>query len=228
MLQKIKHLSLVDQVIIQIESLIESGTWPIGKKIPPEPDLVNDLNVSRNTLREGIRALCHAGVLTTKQGDGTYVSSNSTLGVAIQRRVQKSSLLDTLEVRNALEQEAAKLSAVRRTEEDLEKIRFYQQECNSFSIIGDLKRYVDADIKLHQTIVESTGNRILIDLYTHITEAIQNSITVILKEQFSINLPKNMHDQLVNAIVAQDPDSAAQIVEQSINEIKRAIEVEEV
>ncbi|HEY2495260.1 MAG TPA: FadR/GntR family transcriptional regulator [Paenibacillus sp.] len=228
MLQKTTRLTLVDQVIIQIESLIESGTWPIGKKIPPEPDLVNELNVSRNTLREGIKALCHAGVLTTKQGDGTYVSSNSALGTAIQRRVQKSSLLETLEVRNALEQEAAKLSAKRRTEEDLEKIRFYQQECNSFSAIRDLERYVDADIKLHQTIVESAGNRMLIDLYAHITEAIQNSITALIKKQFHENLPQKKHDQLVDAIYAQDSEAAAQSVYLFINELKRAIEMEEI
>lgn len=226
MLQKIKHLSLVDQVINQIESLIESGTWPVGKKIPAEPDLVNELNVSRNTLREGIRALCHAGVLTTKQGDGTYVSSNSTLGAAIQRRVQKSSLLDTLEVRNALEQEAAKLSAIRRTEEHVEKMRFYQQECNSCSIRQDMEGYVDADIKLHQTIVESTGNQMLIDLFTHITAAIQHSITVILIEQFSAKLPINMHDELVDAIVAQDSLLAASVVQESMNEVIRAIELE--
>ncbi|WP_370877735.1 FadR/GntR family transcriptional regulator [Paenibacillus anaericanus] len=228
MLQKTKRLSLVDQVIIQIESLIESGSWMVGAKIPPEPDLVNDLQVSRNTLREGIRALCHAGVLVTKQGDGTYVSSNSTLGVAIQRRARKSSLLDTLEVRGALEREAAKLSAERRTEEDVERIRFYQQECNSFSVNGDLKRYVAADIKLHQTIVESTRNQMLIDLYEHITDAMQDSITAILKKQFVGNLPPKQHDELVDAIVAQDVDTAVRVVQFFIDELKRATEMEEV
>jgi DNA-binding FadR family transcriptional regulator len=227
LLQKTTRLTLVDQVIIQIETMIESGVWPLGTKIPPEPDLVHDLNVSRNTLREGIKALCHAGVLVTKQGDGTYVSSSSTLGAAIQRRVQKSGLLDTLEVRNALEQEAAKLSAERRTDEDLAKIRFYQQECQTLYNQHDLERYVDADMKLHQTIVESTGNRMLIDLYEHITEAIQDSITVILKKQVSDNLPLDKHDQLVEAIFAQDPDAAAKQVQQFIKEVRHFIEQED-
>ncbi|SFL59907.1 transcriptional regulator, GntR family [Paenibacillus sp. 1_12] len=227
MLQKTTRLTLVDQVIIQLESMIESGTWPIGTKIPPEPGLVNDLNVSRNTLREGIKALCHAGVLTTKQGDGTYVSSTSALGAAIQRRVHKSGLLDTLEVRNALEQEAARLSAERRTEEDLAKIRFYQQECLTFRKKREMEQYVAADMKLHQTIVESTGNQMLIDLYEHITEAIRESITVIIKKKFSDNLLPNAHDQLVDAIFAQDSDAAVQHVQQFIKEMKQAIEQED-
>ncbi|BBH20044.1 GntR family transcriptional regulator [Paenibacillus baekrokdamisoli] len=227
MLTKTTRLNLVDQVILQIESLIESGEWQVGKKIPAEPELVVELNVSRNTLREGIRALCHAGVLMTKQGDGTYVSSGSTLGAAIQRRIQKSSLLDTLEVRNALEQEAARLAAERRTEQDLEKIWFYHQECSSFTVSRDMEQYVAADMKLHQTIVESTGNQMLIDLYAHITEAIQESITIYLRKRFTDKLPQDEHHQLVEAIAAQDSKAAAKNVQQFFDQLKRDIEMEE-
>ncbi|OAB38253.1 GntR family transcriptional regulator [Paenibacillus macquariensis subsp. defensor] len=227
MLTKTTRLNLVDQVILQIESLIESGEWEVGKKIPAEPILVVELNVSRNTLREGIRALCHAGVLTTKQGDGTYVSSGSTLGVAIQRRIQQSSLLDTLEVRNALEQEAARLSAERRTEQDLEKIRFYQQECSTYTASRDMEGYVGADLKLHQTIVESTGNQMLIDLYAHITESIQESITIFLRKRFTEELPHDEHHQLVEAIAAQDAKEATANVQQFFDELKKVIKMEE-
>jgi len=227
MLTKTTRLNLVDQVILQIESLIESGEWEVGKKIPAEPILVVELNVSRNTLREGIRALCHAGVLTTKQGDGTYVSSGSTLGVAIQRRIQQSSLLDTLEVRNALEQEAARLSAERRTEQDLEKIRFYQQECSTYTASRDMEGYVGADLKLHQTIVESTGNQMLIDLYAHITESIQESITIFLRKRFTEELSHDEHYQLVEAIAAQDAKEATANVQQFFDELKKVIKMEE-
>lgn len=227
MLKKTTRLNLVDQVIIQIESLIDSGEWPVGIKIPAEPALVGELNVSRNTLREAIRALCHAGVLTTKQGDGTYVSSGSTLGAAIQRRIQKSSLLDTLEVRNALEQEAARLSAERRTEQDLERIQLCQRECNSFTASRDMKRYVDADMKLHQTIVESTGNQMLIELYAYITESIQESITLFLRKRYTEVLPQNEHSELVEAIATQNATLASNNVQQFFEQLKREIEMED-
>lgn len=227
MLKKTTRLNLVDQVIVQIESLIESGEWPVGLKIPAEPVLVGELNVSRNTLREAIRALCHAGVLTTKQGDGTYVSSGSTLGVAIQRRIQKSSLLDTLEVRNALEQEAARLSAERRTEQDLERIQLCQRECNSFTESRDMEQYVAADMKLHQTIVESTGNQMLIELYAYITESIQESITLFLRKRYTEVLPQNEHSELVEAIATQDATLASNNVQQFFEQLKREIEMED-
>lgn len=80
MLQKTNRQTLVEQVALQMESLIESGEWGVGMRIPAEPELMTELNVSRNTLREAIRALIHAGLLKTKQGDGTYVCSSSALG----------------------------------------------------------------------------------------------------------------------------------------------------
>ena len=66
--------------------MIESGKWGVGMRIPAEPELMNELNVSRNTLREAIRALIHAGLLKTKQGDGTYVCSSSALGAVLKKR----------------------------------------------------------------------------------------------------------------------------------------------
>ncbi|OQV39628.1 FadR/GntR family transcriptional regulator, partial [Bacillus velezensis] len=62
-ISKTSRLSLVEQVVAQIESLIQSDKWPVGTRIPPELDLMKQFDVSRNTLREAIRALVHAGLL---------------------------------------------------------------------------------------------------------------------------------------------------------------------
>ncbi|MGO1341619.1 MAG: FadR/GntR family transcriptional regulator, partial [Cellulosimicrobium funkei] len=42
---------------------VERGEWPVGTRIPPEPELVAELGVGRNTVREAVRALEHAGIL---------------------------------------------------------------------------------------------------------------------------------------------------------------------
>lgn len=64
---------------------IENSEWQVGMRIPPEPELMEQLQVSRNTLREAIRALTYAGLLKTRQGDGTYVCSSSVLGSVIKK-----------------------------------------------------------------------------------------------------------------------------------------------
>jgi 2-methylisocitrate lyase-like PEP mutase family enzyme len=69
--------SLVDQVIDQLKDQITSGAWVVGDKIPPEPVLSDGIGVGRNTVREAVRALTHAGLLECRQGDGTYVRAGA-------------------------------------------------------------------------------------------------------------------------------------------------------
>src|SRR5919204_2234542 len=91
-----------DLVVAQIEQMVASGEWPVGSKIPPEPELVAALGIGRNTVREAIRALEHAGVLEPRRGDGTYVRATSDLGAAFLRRARRATALDVLAVRASL------------------------------------------------------------------------------------------------------------------------------
>ena len=71
-----RRAGLVDQVIDQMRGAITAGEWPVGRRIPPEPELVTALGVGRNTVREAVRALSHAGLLEVRQGDGTFVRAD--------------------------------------------------------------------------------------------------------------------------------------------------------
>src|SRR5690242_18569716 len=94
---------LVDQVIAQLREQISSGEWPVGSKIPTEPDLVAALGVGRNTLREAVRALAHLGLLESRQGAGTYVRADNELVGAVRRRLARAELRDATELRRGLE-----------------------------------------------------------------------------------------------------------------------------
>ena len=90
------------------------GEWPVGSRIPTEPQLVEALGVGRNTVREAVRALVHAGVLECRQGSGTYVIVDRRAGRGggpparpPHRRAE------AVEVRRAFEVEAARLAALR-------------------------------------------------------------------------------------------------------------------
>ena len=107
--------SLVDQVIDQLKDQITSGAWAVGDKIPPEPVLSDGLGVGRNTVREAVRALTHAGLLECRQGDGTYVRATCEMSEAVRRRLRTAELVEVLEVRRLLEMEAARLAAMTTT-----------------------------------------------------------------------------------------------------------------
>src|ERR1041384_4924635 len=78
--------TLSGRVINRLRQQITSGAWPVGSRIPTEPELVAQLGVARNTVREAIRALAHNGLLDIRQGSGTYVVATSELAGVRHRR----------------------------------------------------------------------------------------------------------------------------------------------
>ncbi|RAV06281.1 FadR/GntR family transcriptional regulator [Paenibacillus sp. YN15] len=226
MLQKTNRLTLVEQVALQIESMIESGKWAVGMRIPAEPELMVELNVSRNTLREAIRALIHAGLLKTKQGDGTYVCSSSALGAVLQKRIVRTDTMDTLEVRHALEREGAYLAAQRRTEDEAQELLLQLGRWEAAAKLGDLDAFVPEDIRLHQIILRASRNNILIELYDHIVEALHDSIASLTRNEVKTGFIE-IHRQLVEGIVAQDSNQAVAAVQRYILESKHLISTAE-
>ncbi|MBA2937410.1 FadR family transcriptional regulator [Paenibacillus sp. CGMCC 1.16610] len=211
MLNKTNRLSLAEQASMQIEQLIESGVWQVGMKIPTEPELMEELQVSRNTLREAMRALTHAGLLKTRQGDGTYVSSSSALGPVLKKRIQRSDILQTLEVRHALEREAAILAATRRTEQDLEEIQQHIESCKLAVHSRDHAAYALADIAFHRSIIAASHNPLLMELYNHMTEGVRETISDVM-ELSSHSYYLQNHEMLLLAIQQNDSSQAAETV----------------
>ncbi|MBR7554421.1 FadR/GntR family transcriptional regulator [Allobacillus sp. GCM10007491] len=220
MIQKINRLSLVEQVAAQMEQLIEQGQWKIEEKLPPEMELMEKFGVSRNTLREAIRALVHAGLLETKQGSGTLVKSASVLGAALKRHVKKSTMLETLEVRFSLEKQAAKMAAERRTEEDLTKLEAIVLKTKVASEKEDIDQFITSDIEFHKAIVQASGNQLLIDLYEHMTDLLYSFVHDFLDMQPSFQLEQGLHLNLLDAIQKQDQASAAMYVENDMEVLK--------
>ncbi|WP_336773280.1 FadR/GntR family transcriptional regulator [Paenibacillus sp. MMO-58] len=226
MLKQTKRLTLVEQVAEQIEGLIASGQWAVGTKVPPEPELMEQLQVSRNTLREAIRALTHAGLLKTRQGDGTYVSSSSALGPVLKKRIQRSSWLETLEVRHALEKEAASLSAQRRDEEDLARMAYCLDQSKEAIQKADADGYAHWDMEFHLAVFASSRNGLLIELYDYIYD----SVPPILVDMFNKDRFHGFHDnhvRLMEAISEQDSAKAVEMVQQYIGETQQHFQNED-
>ncbi|GAA2931173.1 hypothetical protein GCM10020221_28730 [Streptomyces thioluteus] len=114
--------SLVDTVVDQLRTQVAAGEWRVGERIPTEHALAEQLQVGRNTVREAVRVLVHAGMLRSRQGEGTFVVSTAD-PAEIMRGVQRAGVRDVLELRIALEAEAARLAATRHEPADLKRMR---------------------------------------------------------------------------------------------------------
>src|SRR2546423_13579042 len=111
-------MSLADKAIARIRELILSGDLPPGSRLPPEQQLAAELGLSRNLMREAVKALVVARVLEIRRGDGTYVTSLEPavlldgMGAAVEL-LRGDTLLELTEVRRLFEPIATGLAATR-------------------------------------------------------------------------------------------------------------------
>ena len=83
-LKKPVRVSLARQVLTAMESMIRSGKWKVGDRIPAEAELARAFSVSHNTIREALQSLIHMGMLEARPGDGTYVMASDRFAVAVR------------------------------------------------------------------------------------------------------------------------------------------------
>jgi DNA-binding FadR family transcriptional regulator len=201
-----RRTGLVEQVIGQLRQSVVSGEWPVDTRIPNEPTLSEALGVGRNTVREAVRALAHAGLLEVRQGDGTYVRATSEVSGAL-RRLCGSELREVLQVRRCLEVEGARLAAAARTDEDVAALRRLLQRRDELEFVGHDSAFVEADAALHFAVVQASGNAVLTELYRGLTEAVAASVAT----TSAAHEPREIrHGGLIDAIAAQDVEAAGQ------------------
>jgi DNA-binding FadR family transcriptional regulator len=208
---------LIEQVIATLRAEIREGRWPVGSKIPIEPQLAELTGTGRNTVREAVQALVHAGLLERRQGSGTYVVADSELAVAVGRRVADARQRDVLEVRRTLEVGAARLAASRRSAKDCRRLQALLAARAAVRQAGDVERLTAADVELHRAIAESSRNPVLVELYDHLIEAVAENVRANIARPQAAG--DDDHAPLVAAIVAGDPSRAAVEASRFIDEL---------
>ncbi|HWC21622.1 MAG TPA: FCD domain-containing protein [Flexivirga sp.] len=199
-------------VVERMEQLIRSGAWPVGERIPAEPELVRSFGVGRNTIREAVRALEHAGLLAPRRGDGTYVKSDNPFA-AVLGRTEHRELFDLLQVRRALESEAAASAARSATVDATKQMRRLLEAAEKAFATGELEAYDRADIAFHAGVVNGCGNALLVQIYAGVVEAMHKSHAEVTRALHSTQVHPPGHRALVEAIEHRDPDAARAAVD---------------
>ncbi len=203
-----RRSALSEQVIAALRKQITSGEWPVGSRIPTEPELVEQLGVARNTVREAVRALAHNGLLDIRQGSGTYVVATSELAGVMHRRFADTDPDHIAELRSALESNAARLAAERRTEQDLQQLDTLlvrREECWES---GDAEAFVTADTSFHMAVVAASHNGVMTALYADLGEVLRGWLRGEVGEEPAPGTFMD-HARLVEAIRAGDTQAAA-------------------
>lgn len=208
MLKRIQKGSLVETAIESLRHAIENQQWQVGDRLPVESELSEALGVSRNTVREAVRVLAHVGMLETRQGDGTYVRATRDAGETL-RRIARTQLTDQLEVRIMLETEAAKLAALRRTDQNIRAMTAALDARGRAD--NSLAERVRHDETFHHALVAASHNSALTELYDYFSHAITETIE---RTENDADLPEPSqedHELLLAAIRRQDPEKAEKL-----------------
>ena len=219
--ETIQSKRLFEQVAEQIKTLISSGEFKEGSKLPPERDLALQLGVSRPTVREAMIALELSGLVEVRVGAGIFViSTQPRLVLAPNSKIKVPSPTELLEARLKVEPINAALAAERFRPELLDDLKTAIDQQITEDAIG-----ADADRQFHMIIAEATGNRALAEMTRYLWDQMLSSHMwkllidhAQLKGLYPIILDD--HRSLINALSQRDSESARSIMETHLEHAK--------
>ncbi|MFC9158116.1 FadR/GntR family transcriptional regulator [Streptomyces bauhiniae] len=205
-------IRLADRVAAILAEEIESGRLAEGDRLPTEVALVKQLGVSRTVVREAVSRLRNAGLVEPRQGLGVFVLPRRTRPLDLEGESPgtKSKVLQIVEVRAALEGEAAALAATRATPDDIARMRLALAALDTaVAADGD---GVDEDLAFHRSIAESTGNPVLVQTVRYLGEVARGGIRVTRANEARrtdfIEAVRQEHHAILTAIESHDPEAA--------------------
>jgi GntR family transcriptional repressor for pyruvate dehydrogenase complex len=224
-LRPVTTQTIADQVADQLRGLISSGDYKPGDRIPSERELAVRLRVGRPAIREALRELKAQGFLTTGRGaQGTTVTNlpspsfSAPLAPLLGQGAER--IIELMEVRSAVEIEAAGLAARRATLEDLHRLS------TLLTAPGD-QLSPEEDVSFHAAIALATHNPLFARVIQEPVELLHDHMTAIFsayyKEPGGAVALQQQHDAIRRAIRAGDEQKARQAMRQHLNHVIRGL-----
>jgi len=166
--QAIRSARAFEEIAVQIRAELAAGRLKVGSRLPSERALAEQFGVSRNTLREALRSLEHAGLIRLQKGasGGAFISEGSAGAVM-------TGLLDLYHVgaigpaqltqsRIWLESVIVREACHRATPKAIELLRHNVAEAEAADAAGDFERRADRHIEFHRILARMTENPIMV------------------------------------------------------------------
>ncbi|MGG7464655.1 GntR family transcriptional regulator [Plantibacter sp. YIM 135347] len=190
--------SMRESIAEVLRSEIVQGTLAPGTKLS-EGRLAERFGTSRMPVREALQTLARADFVIVEQRRGTFV-----------RGVSQREIVDLYEVREALEGMAARLCAVRASEELLDRLDALMAQMAAAVEANDSVSYIQADEQMHASVFEGSANLRLMDQYRLLTDHLHRNYlsTVVTRRPGRLTRSMTEHQAIVEAVRMRDADSA--------------------
>lgn len=211
-----------------IRSMLDSGRFPNGSRLPPERELALEFDVSRSLLRRVLDLLEAEGRIWRHVGQGTFVGSrpaNTSTDLALISSL--TSPAEVMEVRLVLEPRMARLAALRANAEDIEHLRYCLERTETSPNYANYGRW---DATLHRAIAAAARNVLMLALFDAVNSVRQQPGWASLWQ--SALTPerqttyKNEHHAIVDAIARRDGSGAEAAMRKHLDTVAHFLSLE--
>jgi GntR family transcriptional repressor for pyruvate dehydrogenase complex len=204
-IQTIENPRLYRQIAAQLSSLIASGEFPEGSRLPSERDLAEQLGVSRPSVREALIALEVQGKVVVKVGAGVFVAPARPVAVP-DPLTEGQGPFDLLRARWLIEGESAAEAARKATAEDLEVVRAAVRD---MELQQKRNREADAaDRAFHIGIAKATHNSTIVAVVTDLWDQGRGLIWKRMEDHFQTRALRTAvlvdHQAVLTALESRD------------------------
>lgn len=220
-MDKLSKTTISDAVVEYFRKKIQSGELKAGDKLPSERMLINQLGVSRFSLREGLARLSALGIIQLHQGKGAFVTdmiSDQTMKdifLPVFNVNDEKNFSELIEARIFLETGLARKAAKKRTQEDIEKLKNNLEAAKS--AYDDPVLFARLDSQFHQLIANIADNKFFWRMQQLLHGAVDEFISENVKSDSSrIDAIKD-HEKILLDIINQDEDNIAKTMPNHIN-----------
>jgi DNA-binding GntR family transcriptional regulator len=195
---------LREQVKNVLLERILSGEYAAGDRLV-ETRIARELRVSQTPVREALRDLESVRFVESAPFRGTWV-----------REINDDELIEVYPIRAALEEIAASEAAVRLDGD----VAALEREIDGMAAATDLREQVEHDVRFHQLIVEASGNRRLIELWTSLQVETRTAITA-LSTGLDAPHAAEMHEPVLDALRRRDRRAAGRALRKHVEHFGR-------
>lgn|SRR5690554_384277 len=227
MLHEARRVTLYDDIVRQIRSLISSGQLKPGDKLPPERELAEQLAVSRPTLREVLKSLSLIGILEIRHGAGIFVREDLAANVVegplrFLSPAETGTIVQILEARDAIETAAARYAALRATEKDITELRSLIEAMEAS--IPKLDTVSEYDAKFHLVICRAANNPMLLQFARVLQRFLRPAMKSTILIPSALASAVEYHWAILDALEKRDPTRAAELLHEHLEQTTRFAE----
>ncbi|HRW15574.1 MAG: FCD domain-containing protein [Rhodobacteraceae bacterium] len=225
-----KGASAAQATARHIEDLILEGSLRSGDPLLPEREMALRLDVSRPTLRRGLKILEDKGLIETDAGGTRRIAplATSLTDPLIELMSTGGRVIDDyLELRGTLEGMAAGLAATRASDIDRQSLTRCVERIEAAHEKADARDEAEADVDLHLAIYEASHNIVLLQIMRALSGMLREGVFHNREKLYSRNEVRDVlrlqHRAIYDAVMARDPVAAARAAEDHMRYTRRAL-----